>query len=370
VRVLVIDDSAFMRKVISQMIQDTPGLEVVGQARNGRDGVEQAQKLKPDLITLDIEMPVLDGLGALREIRIKCRKEHPAVLMCSSLTTQGSKEAFKALRLGAADVIAKDPGTVGKHDADFRDELIAKLKAIGKGRRHAAAASSKTTTSAPSDAKRDAPDLPSELDISAVTGVVIGSSTGGPPVLEDILGHMPSGLRVPIYVAQHMPPVFTKTLAARLDQHAVCGAELVTERISITENKIYVAEGGWHLHLTRIGRANPRADMRHQPESATFRPSVDTLFTTAARVYGAGLLAIQLTGMGEDGAKGAAIVRAAGGRVIAQHPSTCVVYGMPKAVVNSGQADALMTPPQIAKTLTQLCGTGVISPDGPSSRVA
>ncbi|MEM9373321.1 MAG: response regulator, partial [Planctomycetota bacterium] len=120
VRVLVIDDSAFMRKIISGMIEEAPGLEVIGQARNGRQGVEMAEELKPDLITLDIEMPVLDGLGALREIRVKCRANNPAVLMCSSLTTQGSAEAFKALRLGAADVIAKDPNTVGKKDASFK----------------------------------------------------------------------------------------------------------------------------------------------------------------------------------------------------------------------------------------------------------
>jgi two-component system, chemotaxis family, protein-glutamate methylesterase/glutaminase len=376
VRVLVIDDSAFMRKIISQMIEETPGMEVIGQARNGREGVEMAVQLKPDLITLDIEMPILDGLGALREIRIKCRAENPAVLMCSSLTTEGSTEAFKALRLGAADVIAKDPATVGKKDADFRDELISKLRAIGGGRRAAPPSPAATTAGSGATVRaakappKDLPKLPSTLDLRTVRAVVIGSSTGGPPILEDILGPLPSGLRVPIFVAQHMPPVFTKTLAARLNQHAACGAQLVTERTTIADNTIYVAEGGWHLHLSRMGQAQPRAEMKHQPEAAVFRPSVDTLFSSAARVYGDGLLAIQLTGMGEDGALGAAEVRSAGGKVIAQHPSTCVVYGMPKAVVESGQADAIMTPAQIAQTLAQLCVQAVNTPEQTQRRSA
>jgi len=356
VRVLVIDDSAFMRKIISGMIDQAPGLEVIGQARNGRQGVEMAQELKPDLITLDIEMPILDGLGALREIKIKCRAGNPAVLMCSSLTTQGSTEAFKALRLGAADVIAKDPATVGKGDAGFRDELISKLKAIGGGRRKQQPRTPSSqrprgseTTEAPP------PDLPAQLSISGVTAVVIGSSTGGPPALEDILTTMPAGLTVPIFIAQHMPPVFTQTLASRLDQQCVCGATHIDGRTTINANTIYVAQGGKHMHLSRIGDASPRATVKDEPESAPFRPSVDTLFSTASRVFGPGLLAIQLTGMGEDGAAGAADVRAAGGKVIAQHPSTCVVYGMPKAVVESGNADALMTPQQIANTLRSLC---------------
>lgn len=375
-RVLVIDDSAFMRKIISGMIDETPGLEVIGQARNGRQGVEMAQELKPDLITLDIEMPILDGLGALREIKIKCRADNPSILMCSSLTTEGSHEAFKALRLGAADIIAKDPATVGKKDANFKQELISKLKAIGNGRqrnaptRPAPKLAGEKSNNAVKPRVDQKIDLPSEIDVSQVTAVVIGSSTGGPPVLEDILAPLPSGLTVPVFIAQHMPAVFTKTLSARLDQHCACGSRQITERTTVNENTIYVAEGGWHMHLSRLGQASPRVEMKHDPESAAFRPSVDTLFSTAARVFGPGVLAVQLTGMGEDGAKGAASIRAAGGKVIAQHPSTCVVYGMPRAVVESGHADAVMTPTQIAKTLQRLCGERAAVTEDPSRRSA
>ncbi|MFK7884231.1 MAG: chemotaxis-specific protein-glutamate methyltransferase CheB [Phycisphaerales bacterium] len=359
-RVLVVDDSAFMRKVITQMIDETPGLEVVGFARNGVEGVKLAEELNPDLITLDIEMPELDGLGALRQIRIKCRKNNPAVLMCSSLTTDGSTEAFKALRLGAADVIAKDPATVGKRDEGFRKELISKLKAIAGERRRATSASSPSTLKIggkPDTPKPPAPSKsPADLDLDNIDAVVIGSSTGGPPVLEDILGGMPAGLRVPVFVAQHMPPLFTKTLSQRLDQHCICNVKLISERTAITEPGVYVAEGGRHMHITRHPATLARAEMRDEPEEAVYRPSVDVLFSTASRVFGKRTLAIQLTGMGEDGAKGAQDIRTAGGRVITQSAETCVVYGMPKAVVESGNSDAQLTPTQITGILAQLCG--------------
>ncbi|RMH27400.1 MAG: chemotaxis-specific protein-glutamate methyltransferase CheB [Planctomycetota bacterium] len=353
-RVLVIDDSAFMRKMITRMIEETRGLEVVGQARNGREGVELAEKLKPDLITLDIEMPELDGLGALRQIRVRCRKEDPAVLMCSSLTTEGSAEALKALRLGAADVIAKDPALVGKNDDGFRNELITKLKTIGTSRSQRRRAGAAPTEPGQPIARADAPP-PKDIDLAGVDAVLIGSSTGGPPVLEDILAPLPAGLRVPVFVAQHMPAVFTKTLASRLDQHCANGARLITEPTMIERPGIYVAEGGRHLHLENV-RGGIRAEMRTEPADALYRPSVNVLFSTGAKAFRGRVLGIQLTGMGDDGAKGAADLRRAGGRVIAQHESTCVVYGMPKAVVESGQADGVMTPSQIAGVLTGLCG--------------
>lgn len=351
-RVLVVDDSAFMRKMITRMIEEARGLEVIAQARNGREGVELAEKLKPDLITLDIEMPELDGLGALRQIRIRCRKEDPAILMCSSLTTEGSAEALKALRLGAADVIAKDPAVVGKNDDGFRKELITKLKAVGASRLQRRRAG--TPAVAPPTPRPDTP-APRQIDLSGIEAVLIGSSTGGPPVLEDILAPLPPGLRVPVFVAQHMPGVFTKTLAARLDQHCANGARLIAEPVAIEGPGIYVAEGGRHLHL-ESSRGVVRAEMRAEPADALYRPSVNVLYSTGARAYRGRVLGIQLTGMGDDGAKGASELRRAGGIVIAQHESTCVVYGMPKAVVESGQADGVMTPAQIAGLLAGLCG--------------
>lgn len=373
-KVLVIDDSAFMRKIISQMIDATPGFEVVGQARNGKEGVEFAVKLRPDLITMDIEMPELDGLGAIRQIRLRCRDFSPAVLMCSSLTVEGSYEALKAMRLGAADVIAKDPAVVGRQDAGFRDELIGKLKTIGAERRrladHHEQAKAHTTAGRPVPHPGAHPDThklesvgADALRLGEVDAVVIGSSTGGPPALEDVLSPLPAGLRVPIIICQHMPAVFTKSLTARLAQMCRCGATLVSEGTLIDRPTIYMAEGGRHLHLSG-SRGRVRAEMRDEPTNATYRPSVDVLFETASRVFGPRVLAIQLTGMGEDGAKGAARLKAAGGRIIAQHHATCVVYGMPKAVVEAGLADAIMTPPEIARALSGLCAASPESEGG------
>ncbi len=352
-RVLVVDDSAFMRKIISRMIDEAPGLTVVGTARNGREGVEMAQSLLPDLITLDIEMPELDGLGALRQIRLKCRAHAPGVLMCSSLTTEGSAEALRALRLGAADVIAKDPATVGGRNQSFRDELIGKLKAVGAERRRA-----QSRAGAPAATARQAspirPASYEDLRLAQVDAVVIGSSTGGPPVLEDLLSALPKGLRVPVFVAQHMPALFTRSLATRLGQHCACPVRLVSEQTAITEPGVYIAEGGRHMHLAGSRQGEVVARIGDEPARAVFRPSVNVLFETASAVYADRVLAVQLTGMGDDGVRGAAVLKGRGGRVIAQHESTCVVYGMPRAVVEAGLADAVMTPQQIAGLFRRL----------------
>lgn len=347
-RVLIVDDSAFMRKMISRMIEEARGLEVVGLARNGREGVEMAQQLRPDLVTLDIEMPELDGLGALRQIRLKCRADAPAVLMCSSLTTEGSAEALKALRLGAADIIAKDPATVGRNDEGFRKELVTKLKAIGVERARLRRQGEETRAGehhAPAPVHAPTAE---QLRLDEADAVVIGSSTGGPPVLEDLFSLLPASLRVPIFVAQHMPAVFTKSLATRLDQHCACPVRMIDGRAEIRAPGVFIAEGGRHMHLSRHRSGVILAEMLDEPANAVFRPSVDVLFESAARVFGPRLLAVQLTGMGDDGARGAGVIRAAGGRVIAQHASTCVVYGMPRAVVERGLADGVMTPAQIA----------------------
>ncbi len=362
-RVLVVDDSAFMRKMISQMIAGERGMEVVGTARNGREGVEMAQKLLPDLITLDIEMPELDGLGALRQIRLKCRDQAPGVLMCSSLTTEGSTEALKALRLGAADVIAKDPATVGQNDQSFREELIGKLRVIGGERarcRRAADGSPATATDGRGGAVAGGgsgvvrPASAEELRLDQVEAVLVGSSTGGPPALEDVFSLVPSGLRVPIFVAQHMPAVFTKSLSGRLAQHCACPVELVTAETVIERPGIYVAEGGRHMHISAGRRGRPVATMSPEPADAVFRPSVNVLFDSGSAAFQGRVLAVQLTGMGDDGLRGARLLRQRGGRIVAQDEASCVVYGMPRVIVDAGLADAVMTPGQIAGLLRSL----------------
>lgn len=349
-RVLIVDDSAFMRKIISEMISSDPNFKVIGTARDGNDGVAKALELKPDLITLDIEMPNKDGLTALREINAKCRDFKPAVLMCSSLTVAGSHEALKAMRIGASDVIGKDPSTVGKKDEGFKKELLSKLHAIGGHRKYI-----KETASSPAAAAHTANTAPTnEIDFSRVKAVVVGSSTGGPPVLEEIFSKLSNTLSVPIVVAQHMPEQFTKSLATRLDQQGNCKASLASHGAVLSTNGIHIAQGGSHIKMTKIAGSKVVARLVDSVPGAIYRPSVDMLFETAAEIYGPNLLAIQLTGMGADGGKGAQKVKDAGGQIIAQEASSCVVYGMPKAVVDAGLADQILNPKQIRDLLTAL----------------
>ncbi len=349
-RVLVIDDSAFMRKVISEMINDEPGFEVIGTARDGEDGVKKALELKPDIITLDIEMPRKDGLSALREIKIMCRDFAPLVLMCSSLTVAGSNETFKALRIGATDFIAKDPSLVGQHDAGFRSELASKLRAFGQIR-NGNKATPGTSTPEPETAQAQ-PNA--EIDLSRVRAIVVGSSTGGPPVLEEIFASLPANVRIPIIVAQHMPALFTRSLATRLDQHCACPAQ-VAEQSSILSNPgIHIALGGTHTRPTRVAGGKIVARQVDRIEGAAYRPSVDELFSRSAEIWGDALLAIQLTGMGMDGAIGAKKIHDSGGQVIAQLGSTCVVNGMPKAVIDAGAAHAVMDPSEIRALLSKI----------------
>jgi two-component system chemotaxis response regulator CheB len=359
-RVLVVDDSAFMRKIISEMISSDPSFQVVGTARDGKDGVEKALNLKPDLITLDIEMPKKDGLSALREIKARCRDFKPAVLMCSSLTSAGSHEALKAMRIGASDVIGKDPAIVGKKDAGFKVELLEKLRAIGEHRRdvHSAPVShqlSRNNTKSTLDSHDKAQG--NEIDLSRVKAVVVGSSTGGPPVLEEIFSKLTAGLRVPIIVAQHMPKQFTISLAARLDKHSGCSASLASHGSILSTPGIHIAQGGSHIKPTRIAGGKMIARLIDSVPGAIYRPSVDLLFKVASELFGKNLLAIQLTGMGSDGAIGAAAVKRAGGQIIAQSAASSVVYGMPKAVIEENLADQILAPIEIRDLIAQLNST-------------
>lgn len=355
-RVLVIDDSAFMRKIISEMINNEPGFEVIGLARDGEDGVKKAIELEPDIITLDIEMPRKDGISALREIKIKCRSFDPMVLMCSSLTVAGSNETFKALRIGASDFIAKDPAVVGKQDAGFREELMTKLRALGSHRTTKPAKQSAAPQKSPGSGRPK-----KEIELDRVRAVVVGSSTGGPPVLEEIFAFLPKDVRVPIIVAQHMPELFTRSLASRLDQQSACTAQVAENGTILSTPGIHIALGGSHLRPTRVAGGKIVARLVESIEGMVYRPSVDELFSTSAEIWGDALLAIQLTGMGADGAKGAQKIQRAGGQVIAQSGDTCVVNGMPKAVIDAGAADFVLAPRDIQALLKELGTTSSMS---------
>lgn len=363
-RVLVIDDSAFMRKVIGEMINADPALEVVGIARDGAEGVTKAEQLKPDLITLDIEMPRLNGIDALKQIMMICKENQPAVLMCSSLTVDGSTEALKALKLGASDFIAKDPQVVGRHDQQFNTQLLEKLRAIGTHRKSLRTSNSHGRSSAAStnqDTEHSISGVCTKFEDwvmpEGIKVIVIGSSTGGPPVLEDLFDQLPSTLPVPVIVAQHMPELFTRSLANRIDAQSGCGAVLAEHGTAMIKPQIYIAQGGKHLKPTMVAGKKLIARTVDEYPNSIYKPSVDLLFSSAAEFYGSGVLAIQLTGMGEDGAEGARKIRQAGGHVIAQDQSSCVVYGMPRAVVENGSANSILCPADIKSVLHRVCNT-------------
>ncbi len=341
-RVLVVDDSAFMRKAITTMLGEDSSIDVIGTARNGREAVEMAERLQPDVITLDIEMPEMDGLTALRKIMQRCPTQ---VIMVSSLTTEGSHATLTALKLGAADFLAKDQSQVSLAVVNLRDELLTKVKALG------ASSTARRLRPAPIREAAHAPPSfrPGQFDL-----ICIGSSTGGPPVLENVLPEAPANISAPIIVAQHMPEVFTRSMAERLADMCKVPVVHAENGQDVEPRTIYVAPGGRNVHVEKVGLTKRRLLVNDKPAGAIYRPSVDALFASAAKAVGARCLAIVFTGIGEDGKQGAGMLVNAGGTVLAQSEETCVVYGMPKAVTQAGLAKASLSPQQIAKVLVGL----------------
>ena len=344
IRVVTVDDSVFMRRALKTMLE-APGITVVGTATNGEEGIAEVARLRPDVVTLDIEMPVMDGLTALRKIR-SAMDPAPAVLVCSSLTSAGSHEALKALRLGAADVIAKDSSTFSLSATKIRDELLAKVRAIAQGR-----TASVDTHAAAAPARIDASH---RLNPQTTDVVVIGSSTGGPPVLEAILSALPANFPAPIVVAQHMPLMFTKSLAERLSGMCKIAVQHAEHRMSLRAGTAYIGPGGSHTRVIRAGLGKLGLEVSGEPADALYKPCVNELYSSAARVCGGRSVAVILTGMGDDGMLGAKDLRAKGATILAQDMQSCVVYGMPRAVAQAGLADGSMPPRDIAAVLATL----------------
>lgn len=335
VRVVVVDDSAFMRKAVSSMLAEDPEIEVVGIARNGAEGLEMARTLKPDAMTMDIEMPEMDGLTALQRIMAECPTN---VVMLSSLTSEGSHAALAALSYGAADVLAKDQSHISVNIVKIKEELTTRVKAVGRHRPPARRA----RVAAPARPERL---LPSRVDL-----VCIGSSTGGPPVVERLLREVPAGFGAPIVVAQHMPEVFTKSMSDRLRD--ICKVDVVhlTQGTVLRPRCIHVCPGGQNTHIKRLG-GNLTVQINREPASTIYYPSVDALLFSAATSVGAATLGIVLTGMGDDGVRGAAALKQAGGVMLGQSADTCVVYGMPRAIYEKGIASAMLPPEELAAVL-------------------
>lgn len=336
VRVLVIDDSAFMRQAIKSMLSADGGIEVVGTGRNGREALELNERLRPDVITLDVEMPEMDGLTALERIM---RERPTRVLMVSSLTTAGSRAAMRALALGAADVLAKDGSQISLSIHAIGEDLLLKVKELG--------AAQLVTRRPP---RRDPASLP-EFSHRSVDIVAIGSSTGGPAALETILQLVPASFSPAIVVAQHMPGMFTESMAQRLDEVCRLPVVHVADRMPLLPGRIHIAKGGMHMHVRRLSVRDVEVFASDQPATAVYRPSVDVLLSSAAAAFGSRTLGIVLTGIGQDGLAGAKDLRNRGGRLWAQDQASCVVYGMPKAVTEQGLVEINIDPASIGRAL-------------------
>jgi two-component system, chemotaxis family, protein-glutamate methylesterase/glutaminase len=342
VRVLVIDDSAFMRKAISIMLESDPEIEVIGMAHNGEDGLEMVKNLKPDLVTLDIEMPRMDGLTALKHIM----KENPTpVMMISSLTTDGASATLEALSLGAVDFIPKQLSYVALDIVKIKEELLSKVKHIARNKpkfgRPSAQRSIAEQTKAKSPIIIQSDSGRSKLPKKKINVIAIGTSTGGPPALQAIIPLLPKNLPVPITVVQHMPPTFTKSLAERLDSLSQVSVKEAENGERLNPGIVYIAPGGKHM-IIKNRLSYSEIILSDEPSNTLHRPAVDVMVKSVAESYGPTVLGVILTGMGSDGLEGMRLVKQKGGSVFAQNQESCVVYGMPRAIVDNLLADKVV----------------------------
>jgi len=340
-RILIVDDSAVMRSLLRSVVSAAPGLEVAGTAGDGESALRSIGDLRPDLILLDVEMPVMDGLMTLRKLRARGSKM--PVIMCSSLTQRGAKVTIEALAGGASDYVAKPRGQSSREAAmaALSQDLIPKIHALTQGQRPqpAALGSSRLPIVMP----LAQPYRPQAIS-STPTVLCIGVSTGGPAALDILLPALPLNFPIPVLIVQHMPELFTRLLAERLNARCPLQVREAAEGEPVRAGTIHIARGNWHLEVLAASRAGSPATLHltQGPLENHCRPSVDVLFRTAASVYGQGVLAVVLTGMGSDGMIGSRIVREQGGSVLAQDQASSAVWGMPGAVANAGLAHRVL----------------------------
>jgi len=347
ITVLVVDDSVVMRRLVSDVLAGDPGIEVAGVAANGKVALAKIPQLNPDVVTLDIEMPVMDGLETLVELR----KLYPRlpVIMFSTLTERGASATLDALERGASDYVSK-PANLGSVNASMdavRAQLIPKIKALAsRGRGVPDRAPAPMTTRPVVGPQLRRPAGPA----GPVGVVVVGVSTGGPDALTTLVSALPKDFAVPIVVVQHMPPVFTALFAKRLDTKSNLTVSEARAGDRLAPGRVLIAPGDFHLRL-RQDKFGVVAQLDQGTPENYCRPAVDVLFRSAPETFGAAVLAVVLTGMGSDGAKGAARIVEAGGSVIVQDAATSVVWGMPGAVVKAGLAPEVLPLGHMARAI-------------------
>lgn len=341
IRVLVVDDSVVIRRIVSDLIDSDPDLEVVGTAQNGRVALSKIEQLQPDVITLDIEMPEMDGLETLRELRN--RRVRIPVIMFSTLTERAAASTLDALSLGASDYVTK-PSNAGSTQVAMervREDLIPKIKTFARrapGVMNAPALS--RAVARPPAAVPARPRLAAAS--SRIELVAIGTSTGGPNALEEVFRHLPTSIGVPVVVVQHMPPVFTKILADRLSAKTSWQVHEATNGMRLDPGNAYIAPGDHHMVVERAPLGAGRVLLNQAAPENSCRPSVDVLFRSVAAAHGPAALAVVMTGMGRDGFEGCKLLVERGAEVLTQDEATSVVWGMPGYVSRAGLASEIL----------------------------
>jgi two-component system chemotaxis response regulator CheB len=377
ISVLVVDDSVVIRRLVTSVLSEDPSIEVVGSAASGRLALAKIVQLRPDIVTLDVEMPDMDGLEALAEIR-RTNPRLP-VIMFSTVTERGAAATLDALTLGANDYVTKPTavGSVNEAMESVRHQLLPKIKALvgraagarqigaavpGRGQspapglpsarlaRRVESAPAPASPAAPVVARRSGP--PSRVDV-----VAIGLSTGGPDALSALLPRLPTNLPVPVVIVQHMPAVFTRLFAERLTAKCSVPVHEAADGDLVLPGHVYIAPGDYHMTLVRDGNGVRVATNQDAPDNWC-RPSVNVLFRSIATVYGGSTLAVVLTGMGQDGLRGCEALRATGAQIIAQDEATSVVWGMPGVVATTGLADQVLPLSEVAPEIIRLVAAG------------
>lgn len=356
IKIIVVDDSAFMRKAISDMIESENNFEVVAKFRDGRELVEMVDKYNPDIITLDVHMRDLDGLATLKELK-RLGKSYP-VLMVSSATTEGSELTLECLDNGAISFITKPSGSISLDIIKVQKNLIEEIKSITSNvnsKRKIISTNDKTSYKYNNTVIIKNKSIKRENTISIhknkkIDAVVIGASTGGPKALQEVLTRLPGNLGVPVFVVQHMPEGFTKVFSERLDKTCEMKVIEASEGMKISKNTIYISKGGQHM---TIG-SNNVIKLNEEPPIWGVRPAVDKLFNSAIKVYGGNLVSVILTGMGRDGADGTSNIKDSGGITISEDKSTCTIYGMPKAAFETGKVDLVIPLNEIANKIIEI----------------
>jgi two-component system chemotaxis response regulator CheB len=317
VRVLVVDDSAFARKVLREVLAGDDRVEVVGTARDGLDALEKIAELAPDVVTLDLVMPNLDGVGVLKALRVA--PAPPAVIVVS-MNNEESELGITALELGAADIVAKPTALATDRLYDLGGELRAKVLAIARRSRPVSGAS---------------PSGPAPAHASRTKLLLLGASTGGPQALSRLIRALPTNFPVPVAVVLHMPEGYTEAFARRVDGESAVRVIEAYDGLDLAPGKVVIARAGKHLKF-EAKDSTWACKLDHLPGDTPHRPAVDVMFQSGAALAGAGVLGVVLTGMGNDGLAGARAIGAAGGRVLTEAESSCVVYGMPRSVMEAG----------------------------------